>query len=66
MEITRDGIPCALCHTVTTQLGYLVLSAPFSFPQREVIKDRWCPTGCHQLQSARWKKAMPLAAGDDA
>ncbi|WP_190136137.1 hypothetical protein [Streptomyces longispororuber] len=66
MEITRDGIPCALCHTVTTELVYLVLSAQSSFPQREVIKDRWCPAGCHQLQPARWKEAMPLLSGDDA
>jgi len=63
MEITRDGIPCALCHTATTELVYLVLSAQFSFPQREVIKDRRCPSGCHQLQPR--KEAMPLLPGDD-
>ncbi|MGW2103646.1 hypothetical protein ACWCPX_39450 [Streptomyces olivaceoviridis] len=64
MEITRDGIPCPLCHTATTELVYLVLSAQFSFPQREVIKDRWCPAGCRELHRVQWEEAMPLLPGD--
>jgi hypothetical protein len=47
-------------------LVYLVRSAQFSFPQREVIQDRWCPAGCHQLQPDRWKETMPLLLRDDA
>ncbi|MEU9983773.1 hypothetical protein [Streptomyces sp. NPDC050856] len=66
MHTTRTGIACALCHTPTTELVYLVLSAQWSFPQREVVQDRWCPAGCHQLHPVEWKEAMPLLPGDDA
>lgn len=66
MEITRAGIGCPLCPAITEEPVYLVLSAQFSFPQREHVKDRWCPAGCRQLQPVRWKEAMPLLPGDDA
>jgi hypothetical protein len=65
MEITRDGIPCALCHRVTTELVYLVRSAQSSFPQREHVKDRWCPAGCHLFHHDRWRKKMPPLPGDE-
>ncbi|MER5689502.1 hypothetical protein [Streptomyces sp. NPDC002205] len=65
MEITRDGIACALCHTATTELVYLVLSAQSPFSQREQINDRWCPVGCHRTHPVRWKEAMPPLRSDD-
>ncbi|MFE2609934.1 hypothetical protein ACFXDI_42965 [Streptomyces mirabilis] len=66
MEITRDGIACALCHTPTVELVYLVLSAQSPFPRREDVKDRWCPAGCHRVYPERWKETMPLLPGDYA
>ncbi|MEU0102906.1 hypothetical protein [Streptomyces sp. NPDC006267] len=51
MEITRDGIACVPCRTTTQERVYLVLSAQSPFPQREVIRDRWCPTGCHLVHT---------------
>ncbi|MFD3665772.1 hypothetical protein ACFWVF_35070 [Streptomyces sp. NPDC058659] len=64
MEITRDGIACALCHTTTRERVYLVLSAQSAFPQREVTNDRWCPAGCHRIHAARWREVMPPLRGD--
>ncbi|MEU0664096.1 hypothetical protein [Streptomyces lavendulocolor] len=66
MEITRDGIPCTLCHRGTTELVYLVLSAQSPFPLREQINDRWCPTGCHLTRPDQWSETMPLLPGSDA
>ncbi|WP_146608224.1 hypothetical protein [Streptomyces sp. NTH33] len=59
MHTTRTGIACALCHTPTTEVVYLVLSAQSPFPQREDVKDRWCPAGCHLPRPEQWKEAMP-------
>lgn len=64
MEITRDGIACALCGTTTQELVYLVLSAQSFFPQREVINDRWCPADCHLLHPDQWREVMPSLRGD--
>ncbi|MCY0930854.1 hypothetical protein OTB20_32620 [Streptomyces sp. H27-H1] len=64
MEITRDGIACALCRTTTQERVYLVLSHQSSFPQREVIRDRWCPAGCHLAHPARWREVMPPLRSD--
>ncbi|MFF3934206.1 hypothetical protein [Streptomyces hirsutus] len=64
MEITRDGITCALCHTATKELVYLVLSAQSPFPQREVINDCWCPADCHLTHPMQRKEAMPPLRSD--
>ncbi|MEU1457175.1 hypothetical protein [Streptomyces avermitilis] len=66
MEITRDGIACALCCTPTTEVVYQVLSSQSPFPQREDVQERWCPAGCDQLHPVEWKETMPLLPGDDA
>ncbi|MFJ2565751.1 hypothetical protein ACIO02_22815 [Streptomyces sp. NPDC087568] len=66
MEITRDGITCALCRATTKERVYLVLSAQSTFPQREEVKRRWCPVGCHLVYPERWKETMPLRPGVDA
>ncbi|MGW1627639.1 hypothetical protein [Streptomyces sp. NPDC002172] len=66
MHTTRAGIACPLCHTPTTELVYLVLSAQSLFPQREDVQDRWCPTGCRELHPIQWKETMPPLPGDDA
>ncbi|MFJ8692856.1 hypothetical protein [Streptomyces roseolilacinus] len=66
MEITRAAIACPLCRTITEELVYLVLSAQSPFPQREQVKDRWCPAGCHLLNPVRWRKEMPPLPGDAA
>ncbi|WP_159011512.1 MULTISPECIES: hypothetical protein [unclassified Streptomyces] len=65
MEIIRAGIPCPLCSAITEELVYLVLSAEFSFPQREVVRDRWCPADCHLLHPDRWREEMPPLPGDE-
>ncbi|MFE5886181.1 hypothetical protein [Streptomyces hydrogenans] len=67
MEITRAGIACPIYPAITKELVHLVLSAQSPFPQREHVKDRWCPAGCHLLHPDRWRKEMPpLPGGDDA
>ncbi|WP_329202780.1 MULTISPECIES: hypothetical protein [unclassified Streptomyces] len=65
MEITRAGIACPLCPTITEELVYLVLSAQSPFPLREVIRDRWRPAGCHLLQLDHWRKEMPPLPRDN-
>ncbi|MCX5265617.1 hypothetical protein [Streptomyces sp. NBC_00199] len=64
MEITRDGVACALCHTPITELVYLVLSAQFPYPQREVINELWCPADCHLIHPAQWQEVMPPLRSD--
>ncbi|BAU68548.1 hypothetical protein SAVERM_1p101 (plasmid) [Streptomyces avermitilis MA-4680 = NBRC 14893] len=69
VEITRDAIACALCHTPTTELVYLVLSAQSPYPQREDVKDRWCPaaaTGSIPSDGRRRCRYCPATTPDDA
>ncbi|MFJ5900878.1 hypothetical protein ACIQFZ_36960 [Streptomyces sp. NPDC093064] len=66
MNIIRTGMLCALCHTATKELVYLVLSAQSPVPQREMMNDRWCPAGCHLIHRVQWKEGMPPLHSSDA
>ncbi|MCX2927901.1 hypothetical protein [Streptomyces sp. NEAU-W12] len=56
MHMTRTGIVCPLCQTLTKERVYLVFSHQSPGPQRVVTNRRWCPTGCHLTNSEQWKE----------